>query len=1026
MFRTTSRSFRVSASAAVLVCVAASVAESATVAGNVVDSTTSLPLAGVEVLVDGVPSGVTTDISGQFKAEVTEGERLFTFKRTGFSEQSIGPVTVAAEGETAVPPAKLAPDSANDIVMLDALDVSGELVKGGSGDLQNTRLKADVAIDFLSAEEFTKFGAGDIAESLIRVPGVSVANGQFAVIRGLSDRYTPTSLSGLKIPSPDPEKQAPQLDFLPTSLVESLVVSKTFAPNLWGETSGGSIDLAPKSFPEERKISVGFGVKANSNALEDGGPTYSIRNDQNDLFTNGSASRPAATPSAARNTAQSWDTPWDYSLTKGDTLPLGTKFSLGYGETFMLGERKLGVNVSGSWDRASKSQSGHRTRLYMQDNQGGDPADSEYARGVATQRGLGTYDYESSEVEVNINVLANVAFEISPDDSIRATSFFTRSGTDFASLSESPLVVYTEPGSNETFVVGDDIADVGDGANPAAQKFKSAQRYTERELQLHQMAGEHTFTSVHDLEVNWTAQIASTSQDEPAVTEATYYEQLGTNPLSVVDDFGLVPGTVGISPNKIDLRRFWSFTEEKQTAERLDLALPLELLTERESKLKAGVAREDTDRTYRGKEDFYRAVDDSSISLDDRSVPAGADISPIFDRLLTNLGTYRSSALNETIQSRDISAGYLGADLALPAKLKLSLGARYEKFEVSTAGRDNAGPFTTGFLYHASLYQVLNTEYIPQYENDSDAAAAHVTRVAFEDDAIYPAVGLVYQPRDKVNLRANFSQTTARPSLRELGPYFNRSLETGDFVLGNPGLTVSDVKNYDLRAEWLPTSQTMVAGSVFAKTIQNPIEKIYLPRILEPDSLETWVNNPNEATLYGAEFETRFGLGVVSELFESFSFGTNLTYIDASVEEHPLVVQNLVTRGLVAPGTKVERRLYDQPEYLANMDLTWTQVRWGTTVTLAFNVTSDVLYAAGGGATIAGKSGYDIYVRDTHRVDLGVTQKLGKHLKLRVGVKNLTDPVRGTVYDPDRTGSVIVRNEYHSGRDYSLSLSADF
>jgi outer membrane receptor protein involved in Fe transport len=250
-------------------------------------------------------------------------------------------------------------------------------------------------------------------------------------------------------------------------------------------------------------------------------------------------------------------------------------------------------------------------------------------------------------------------------------------------------------------------------------------------------------------------------------------------------------------------------------------------------------------------------------------------------------------------------------------------------------------------------------------------------------------------------------------------------LETGDFVLGNPALKTSEVTNYDLRAEWLPSTQTLFAASVFAKTIADPIEKIYLPDVVDPDSLETWVNNPNEANLYGVEFEARFGLNVLGEFFENYSLGGNLTYIDASVEEHPFIAATLEQQNLVSSETKIERRLYDQPELLANFDITWAKVKWGTSVTLAFNYTSDVLYATGGGASGAASS-YDIYVRDTHRVDLSLSQKLTKNLKLRVGIKNLTDPVRGTIYDPERTAQELVRSEFKSGREYSLSLSAEF
>ena len=94
-------------------------------------------------------------------------------------------------------------------------------------------------------------------------------------------------------------------------------------------------------------------------------------------------------------------------------------------------------------------------------------------------------------------------------------------------------------------------------------------------------------------------------------------------------------------------------------------------------------------------------------------------------------------------------------------------------------------------------------------------------------------------------------------------------------------------------------------------------------------------------------------------------------------------------------------------------------------VTIAFNYTGDVLYAAGGGAS-GGSSSYDLYTRSTHRIDLSISQKLTKHLKLRVGIKNLTDPERGTIYDPEKTSGEIIRSNYRSGREYGVSLSADF
>lgn len=1023
MFRTSARFIRTFASAAVVVCVSAPFMQAATVAGRVLDSTSGLPLAGVEVLVDGQATGVTTDLMGQFKAEVGGGDRLFTFRRSGFSEQSVGPIVIAENGEAPIPDAKLTPSSADDVVTLEALTVTADVVRGSAGDLQNTRLKADVSIDFLTAEEFGKFGAGDIGESLIRVPGVSVVGGQYAVIRGLSDRYISTTLSGLKLPSPDPEKQSPQMDILPTSLIDSLVVSKTFAPQLWGESSGGGIDLTPKSFPEERQISVSYGLKVNENAL-DGGPGYDVPDDDRDLLARGSRSRPASVPGASSQ-GQSWTTSQDVALQDRD-LPPGQKVTLGYGETFAIGEtRTLGVNLSGSYDMSSRAREGFKQVLLLQNSTS--PASSEYRSGTPSELDGGTYDYTESEIEVAIGLLANVGFEFNPENRVRLTSFWTRNGIDTAQANVGRTKLY-ESGAG-TYVVGFDQgeqdAGYSDGFVPqSVQKFRDTKRYTERVLRVNQIGSEHVFASLADLRFSWAAQAADTYQNEPAATEAIYYEQLAENPPGSDLDFNIEPGNSGITPpGRAPLKRYWSKTVEDQVADRYDFVLPATLFADRESKFKFGAAREDTDRSYLGKADLYSSY--SGLSDAERQTGPGRTIDDVFNDLIDrNPGLVSTS--NRTEQSRDILAGYLGSELALPAGFQLHGGARLEKFEVATEGRDEVENYSTGQLYHVAAPTLLGTEFIPAYDSDIAAAKSHITRVAFSDDAWYPAVGVVYSPTKRINLRLNYSLTTARPSLRELGPYFNRSLESGDYVVGNPALQPSDVDNYDFRAEWFGDNGTMMAASIFSKTISEPIEKVYLPGFLTGQSVETWVNNPNEANMRGVEFEARVGLGLIDDAFRHFTIGGNLSLIDAEVEEHPEIVKQLRNNGHVGSDETVTRRLFDQPEYLANLDVTWNHGKLGTTATLAINFTSDVLAASGGGVLGVSESSLDLYTRAYERVDFFITQKIADGWKLRVGVKNLTDPVRGTIYDPEKTSGTIVRNEYRAGREYNVSLSASF
>ena len=72
--------------------------------------------------------------------------------------------------------------------------------------LEASRAESDQMINTLSAEEFSKFAATDVGDAIKRIAGVNVVEGQFAIIRGLEDRYSSTLFNSAPIPSPDPNK----------------------------------------------------------------------------------------------------------------------------------------------------------------------------------------------------------------------------------------------------------------------------------------------------------------------------------------------------------------------------------------------------------------------------------------------------------------------------------------------------------------------------------------------------------------------------------------------------------------------------------------------------------------------------------------------------------------------------------------------------------------------------------------------------------------------------------------------------
>ena len=52
-------------------------------------------------------------------------------------------------------------------------------------------------------EQFRRLGVTDAAQIITKLPGTTVVEGKFAVIRGLSDRYNITELNGAQILTAD-------------------------------------------------------------------------------------------------------------------------------------------------------------------------------------------------------------------------------------------------------------------------------------------------------------------------------------------------------------------------------------------------------------------------------------------------------------------------------------------------------------------------------------------------------------------------------------------------------------------------------------------------------------------------------------------------------------------------------------------------------------------------------------------------------------------------------------------------------
>jgi TonB-dependent receptor len=340
-------------------------------------------------------------------------------------------------------------------------------------------------------------------------------------------------------------------------------------------------------------------------------------------------------------------------------------------------------------------------------------------------------------------------------------------------------------------------------------------------------------------------------------------------------------------------------------------------------------------------------------------------------------------------------------DVPLNPDLRLIGGARLEstKIGIVNAAEDEATWFPPGATAPVEL-------------NPGDAD------VDFRRDDLLPSIALEYKPWESVTLRAAYNETIARQTFKELTPILQSEFLGGDVFIGNPELQMSAVKNYDLRADWVPYDGGLLSASFFHKSLKDPIE--YVQRLGTFD-YTTAVNYP-EGELTGFEFEVRQDLGHFWEPLKGLTAGANVTLIDSKVTLPDDEAAAFADPTILAPMTS--RDMTNAPEYLYNLFFTYDVEATGTQIGLFYTVQGDTLLAGAGAAT--GFLVPSIYARAYGTLNFSLTQKLGDVFKLQFQAKNLTNPEIETVYRSKYIGDDVLNTSYTQGIDLSLTLSAEF
>ena len=166
------------------------ISTAATIKGTISDSDNKDPLIGASVLVLETTIGANTDIDGFYTIQnIPEGNYQLKITYIGYEPFISDSIFLESDSY-------LTYDQSLTAKPLEAMSVQVEalLDKNDGSDIISEKKKSKTIQDAVSNEDISKTGDSNVADAVKRISGVSITDGKFEVVRGLSSRYTNLSL----------------------------------------------------------------------------------------------------------------------------------------------------------------------------------------------------------------------------------------------------------------------------------------------------------------------------------------------------------------------------------------------------------------------------------------------------------------------------------------------------------------------------------------------------------------------------------------------------------------------------------------------------------------------------------------------------------------------------------------------------------------------------------------------------------------------------------------------------------------
>ena len=647
---------------AMLLAVPAANGFAADIIGKVTDGKSKDALIGATVQVEGTNIIAATDIDGNFRLSgLKEGEKYrLAITYVAYKNKEID--GVQASDQPQMISVALTPDEQT----LGEVTVTGIARKNTEAAMVQIAKNSPVIVNNVSAQEIGKTQDSNAGEVIRRVPGVSLIDDKFVMVRGLSQRYNNVWINGGAAPSSEADSRAFSFDLIPSAQIDNMQIVKTPSPEYPADYTGGFVLVNTKDIPVGNMFQVSVGGNWN---------TASVFKDFQ--YAKGSSTDFLGFDGGLRNLAGGFRSSLR-SIGNGGTDLVGNglnndwliksmkpwgdlKLSANLGRRWKLGENQMGMIAALNYTNE------YRTFSDMQNNQ------------------FGVYDERNDRSIYLSNSLDNQYNHNARLGAMLNLTLLTADGNNKFQFKN----IFNQIG-NDRYTSRQGVDEQNNQTRSAEYYYRSRTTYNG------QFTGKHTLKSD---ELDWSLSYSYANRNVPDRRRYLQNDALET-------------GTIQLTTGN-DISREWTRLDEHILSAAVNDKHDFDFNGWKPT-MKLGAYGEYRTREYKTREFIY------NWEPENNSLPADFRKSDL-PTLLSNNGNFGSDKLYllEEPNRRDdykghntLGAGYLAATLPF-GSLSLFAGLRYEysKMELITNTRDDRPSPLSHFYKYNDLFPSLNATY---------------------------------------------------------------------------------------------------------------------------------------------------------------------------------------------------------------------------------------------------------------------------------------------------------------------------